>query len=203
MADSSGESHSVLLEVASGDAQSALFDAVGQMRDVLIALAATGDAYAVEVNPPPTVEAMEAPARVTQTESGTSVAIDSILSFTEHLGVVVRRGDYSAVSKAVTSRDRWPGWLRVALELNYMGETAIEDRPALISFCSALEVITHATQGKVATVGGGVLGRHAARAVIVELIRFLKGHGFDQDQADRAALQALNTHSVGLSDRIR
>ncbi len=146
---------------------------------------------------------VQAPVRITETESGTSVAVDSILSFTEHVGVVVRRGDYSATSTAVAAREKWPAWLRVALELNYMGETAIEDRPALISFCSALEVITHATQGKITAVGRSVLGRKASRDVYVELLELLKEHGFNEDQAERAALQALNAHTVGLSDRIR
>jgi len=91
---------------------------------------------------------------------------------------------------------------RVALELNYMGETAIEDRPALISFCSALEVITHATQEKITAVGRSILGRQGSRGVFAELIQLLKAHGLNDDQAERAALQTLNAQTVGLSERI-
>jgi len=58
VADGGVESHSVQVEIAGGDAQSALLDAVDQIRDVLIALAARGDAYAIEVFPPPKVEAV-------------------------------------------------------------------------------------------------------------------------------------------------
>lgn len=51
IADTGGESHSVLVELASVDAQSAILDAVVQIRDLLVALAARGDAYAIEIYP--------------------------------------------------------------------------------------------------------------------------------------------------------
>jgi len=103
-------SHSTLIEIASSDGQSALLEAVGRIRDVLIALAARGDAYAIDIDPPPKVETLAEPARVTATKSGASVSLDAMASFTGHLGVVVRRGDYSVVSMAVAARDKWPMW---------------------------------------------------------------------------------------------
>ncbi len=85
-------SHSTLIEIASSDGQSALLEAV------------------IDIDPPPKVETLAEPARVTATKSGASVSLDAMASFTGHLGVVVRRGDYSVVSMAVAARDKWPMW---------------------------------------------------------------------------------------------
>lgn len=164
-------------------------------------LAAQGDAYEIELWPMPTLQAASPPPAVTSTSEGAVVAVAATATVTGHVGLVVTRADYTKQAAAVASRAVWPTWLRVALELNYLGETAREDRPALVSHWSALEVIVHGTQGTPSPLAKAVLGEEAAAEIRKEMQTWLEGHGLDATQAQRMTAQAMNAHLEGNLDR--
>jgi hypothetical protein len=201
--DTAGDRYTVQVPVSAESGAAAMALAVDRVREVLFVLATLGDAYEIEYWPSPRVEAVEVPPTIDKTASGVHVAIDEIVTVTDHASVVVERVDYTRQASAVNAADTWPEWLRVALALNYSAVTAREDRPALVGHWSALEIVVNGTQGTPEALVNTRLGKAGAGNLYRLMVEWLQSNGLSKSDSVRVADQARNAHLEGTLDRTR
>jgi hypothetical protein len=107
------------------------------------------------------------------------------------------RKDVAFERRALTGQQRWPEWLPVALDLNYVAALAQAPTTKLVTLHSALEVVTAGLIGEQKAALLQQVGKQRAQQIIGKLRQVLAAEGVSPTVIDRVVQQAATARSEG------
>lgn len=131
--------------------------AVGRVEELLNLFATWNDGFRLIISSVKTEkiqDEIETKSIIKEEEREGSIQISMIetVELREYLSTVKTKHNFELEANALNWRDQWLGWLRMALQLNYLAVISHDLALSLILRCSALEKLTGGIVGKPKTI---------------------------------------------------